>query len=78
MGLAHRAQRDKALRCGKSVPLRHAEHGAMDCGIQTTRGASGLLAQIFQHETDPLNGVLFTDKATNLREEPPRQAQEKK
>ena len=31
-----------------------------------TRGASGLLAQIFQHEMDHLNGVLFTDTATNL------------
>lgn len=37
-----------------------------------TRGASGLLAQIFQHETDHLDGVLFTDKAQNLREEPPK------
>ena len=30
------------------------------------RGASGLLAQIFQHETDHLNGVLFTDTARNI------------
>ena len=34
------------------------------------RGASGLLAQIFQHETDHLEGILFTDKATELREMP--------
>ena len=34
------------------------------------RGASGLLAQIFQHETDHLDGVLFSDKATNLRKMP--------
>ena len=34
------------------------------------RGASGLLAQIFQHETDHLEGVLFIDKATNLKELP--------
>ena len=27
------------------------------------RGASGILAQIFQHETDHLNGVLFIDSA---------------
>jgi peptide deformylase len=33
-----------------------------------TRGASGLLAQIFQHETDHLNGVLFTDKADEIWE----------
>lgn len=31
-------------------------------------GASGLLAQIFQHETDHLDGTLFTDKASDLRE----------
>jgi peptide deformylase len=27
-----------------------------------------LLSQIFQHETDHLDGVLFIDKATNLIE----------
>ena len=31
-----------------------------------SRGASGLLAQIFQHEMDHLNGILFTDTACNL------------
>lgn len=35
-------------------------------GEKFTRGASGLLAQIFQHEMDHLNGVLFTDTAYNL------------
>ncbi|MBI2674106.1 MAG: peptide deformylase [Candidatus Zambryskibacteria bacterium] len=35
------------------------------------RGASGLLAQIFQHETDHLNGILFIDKAENIRDMPP-------
>lgn len=29
---------------------------------------SGLLAQIFQHETDHLNGILFVDNATELFE----------
>lgn len=33
-----------------------------------TRGASGLLAQIFQHEIDHLNGILFTDEAKDLHE----------
>lgn len=28
--------------------------------------AWGLLAHVFQHETDHLNGILFTDKAKNL------------
>jgi len=40
-------------------------------GKAFTRGASGLLAQIFQHETDHLDGILFIDKAKNLRELPP-------
>jgi peptide deformylase len=34
------------------------------------RGASGLLAQIFQHETDHLEGILFIDKATDMKELP--------
>ena len=37
-------------------------------GKQFTRGASGLMAQVFQHETDHLNGILFTDKAKELKE----------
>lgn len=38
-------------------------------GEKITRGGSGLLAQIFQHETDHLEGVLFIDKAKNVRKE---------
>ncbi|QQR82738.1 peptide deformylase [Candidatus Campbellbacteria bacterium] len=34
-------------------------------------GASGLLAQIFQHETDHLNGILFIDTARNIHSVPP-------
>ena len=30
------------------------------------RGAGGIMAQIFEHEIDHLNGVLFTDHAVNL------------
>ncbi len=41
-------------------------------GKKFTKGASGILAQIFQHETDHLNGVLFTDKAVALEEIPPK------
>lgn len=37
-----------------------------------TLGASGLLAQIFQHEIDHLNGILFTDKAENVHDVPPK------
>ncbi len=36
------------------------------------RGGGGLLAQIFQHETDHLNGFLFTDHADELYEMQPR------
>lgn len=37
-------------------------------GEKVSRGASGLLAQIFQHECDHLNGILFTDKADEVWE----------
>jgi len=37
-------------------------------GEKVERGASGLLAQIFQHETDHLNGILFTDNAKQVWE----------
>ncbi|MEI6042631.1 MAG: peptide deformylase [bacterium] len=36
-----------------------------------TRGASGLLSHIFQHEIDHLNGVLFIDKAKEVKEYDP-------
>lgn len=36
-------------------------------GKKTLRGFSGLLAQIVQHEHDHLNGILFTDKATDIQ-----------
>lgn len=35
-------------------------------GKKFSRGASGLLAQIIQHEIDHLNGILFIDKAKTL------------
>jgi len=37
-------------------------------GVKFTRGASGLLAQIFQHEIDHLNGVLYIDHARDIKE----------
>jgi peptide deformylase len=37
-------------------------------GVKKIFGASGLLAQIFQHEVDHLNGILFTDKAFDVEE----------
>jgi peptide deformylase len=35
-------------------------------GAEYTRGAGGLLAQIMQHETDHLDGILFTDRAEKI------------
>ncbi len=43
------------------------EHGKL-----FTRGASGLLAQVFQHETDHLDGILFVDKAKELWKDSPK------
>jgi peptide deformylase len=37
-------------------------------GQKVERGASGLLAQIFQHECDHLDGILFIDRARELWE----------
>jgi peptide deformylase len=35
-------------------------------GREFTRGASGFLAHIFQHEMDHLSGILYIDKATDV------------
>jgi peptide deformylase len=40
-------------------------------GKPVSASATGLLAQIFQHEIDHLDGILFTDKAENIRDLPP-------
>ncbi len=45
-------------------------------GETTERGASGLLAQIFQHEVDHLEGILFIDKARELWELSPEEIAE--
>ncbi|MFA6536033.1 MAG: peptide deformylase [Candidatus Paceibacterota bacterium] len=42
-----------------------------------TRGASGLLAQVFQHEVDHLEGILFIDKAKDIVEIPPKKLHDK-
>lgn len=36
-------------------------------GNKFTMNGKGILAQIFQHEIDHLNGILFIDKAKNIR-----------
>jgi peptide deformylase len=40
-------------------------------GVPFTRGASGLLAHIFQHELDHLDGIMYTDKADALYDDEP-------
>lgn len=51
-----------AVRRSTHATLRaHDEHGK-----EYERGASGLLAQIFQHEVDHLDGILFVDKAEDV------------
>jgi peptide deformylase len=42
-------------------------------GKKFVKGGSGLLAQIFQHEIDHLNGILFVDKADDIVEVLPPQ-----
>ncbi len=54
----------KTFRSKKATVTAYDENG-----IKFTRGASGLLAQIFQHETDHLNGILFIDHATDVKAE---------
>lgn len=57
---------------GKTFRSKKATITAYDKnGKKFQRGASGLLAQIFQHETDHLNGMLFIDHAKDIKEELP-------
>lgn len=48
-------------RAEKATVRAYDENGTL-----FTRGASGFLAHIFQHEIDHLDGILYTDKATEL------------
>ncbi len=45
--------------------------GYNELGEKVERGASGLLAQVFQHETEHLDGILFIDKAYDIQDLPP-------
>ncbi len=51
-------------RAEKATVRAYDEHGR-----RFTRGASGFLAHVFQHEMDHLAGILYTDKATHLYDE---------
>lgn len=53
----------KVRRSTKVTLKAHNERGEL-----VERGAGGLLAHIFQHEVDHLNGILFIDKAKDLEE----------
>lgn len=53
----------RVKRANKASITAYDEHGKT-----VKRGASGLLAQIFQHECDHLEGILFTDKAEDVWE----------
>jgi peptide deformylase len=39
-----------------------------ETGKKFIRGASGLISQVFQHEMDHLNGILFIDKAKEIEQ----------
>ena len=57
----------KTYRSTKATVEAYDENGK-----KFIRGGSGLLAQIFQHETDHLNGILFIDHAKDVKEELPQ------
>ncbi len=48
----------------EKITIRALDEG----GKPFTYHAAGLLAQIFQHEIDHLNGILFIDKASTLQD----------
>ncbi len=66
--LSVRWQYGEVYRYKKATVRAYDEHGNL-----FTLGGSGILAQIFQHETDHLNGILFTDTARNVHDIPPEE-----
>jgi len=54
--------------CGTIRRARQVTLAALnEKGEKIIRGAGGLLAQVFQHECDHLEGRLFVDSAVNLK-----------
>lgn len=51
-----------AVKRAKNATIRAYDEN----GNEYERGGGGLLAQIFQHEVDHLDGILFIDKAENV------------
>jgi methionyl-tRNA formyltransferase len=60
--LSVRGKYGKVKRAERATVRAFDQHGA-----EFERGGGGLLAQIFQHEVDHLDGILFIDKATEIR-----------
>jgi peptide deformylase len=58
----------KVKRAKKATVKAYDEEGNL-----FERGASGLLAQVFQHECDHLDGILFIDSATDIHDLPPEE-----
>jgi peptide deformylase len=61
----------KVLRPEKITAEAYDENGK-----KFSRGFSGLLAQVVQHENDHLNGTLFTDKAIDIQKISPEEYEE--
>lgn len=55
-------ERYGAVRRHSNVTMRAMDEN----GVEYERGAGGLLAQIFQHECDHLDGTLFVDRAEKV------------
>lgn len=55
------------IRRHRSVRVEYTDQNNEKQTLET----HGLLAQIFQHEVDHLNGVLYIDKAKNIEKEKP-------
>ncbi len=76
-----RGRKDKHEGClsirGKWGMVPRAEKATLraydEQGRAFTRGASGFLAHVFQHEMDHLDGVLYIDKATEVYDDEPEQ-----
>lgn len=63
--LSVREQYGTVQRHERATVEAYDEHGK-----PFSRGASDLLAQVFQHEIDHLDGILFVDKAKELWDAP--------
>jgi peptide deformylase len=55
------------IQRSKKVTIRFQD----ETGAWQERGGSSIIAQVFQHETDHLNGILFTDNAKDIHDMPP-------